>query len=289
MSFAERAMRFTFSGAQAGSFSAAGLRAAVSIQAFPGRQGSNAQVKIWGLTLEQMTTYSSKMPRVPGLARGGIEVELFNLIIEAGDLGGNLSEILNGPVFSSYIDLSGAPDSAFNVTIMDIHEAATPRAAQSQPGAQKAEDLIANVCASAGLKFDNSAGASSVLSNPSTYGSSIDQIAKIATAAQFSWKKDGKKISIWQQNAPIDDTVIDLGPNTDPQMVGYPSWWDAGLIVQSLYNPQIQIARRMNVVGSSIPNANGLWKITLVQHELTTMLAKGPWFTSAQLIPIGSP
>lgn len=283
MSFTEKVLSFSFSGAQSGSFSAAGLRAAVSIQSFPGRQGSNAQVKIWGLTLAQMTAYSSKMPRVPG----GISVDLFNLVIEAGDLGGQLSEALNGPIFSSYIDLSGAPDSSFNVTMMDIHEAATPMASQSQPGAQKAENLIASVCAAAGLTFDNSAGASAVLRNPSSSGSSIDQISCIATAAQFHWKKVGKTISIWPQNAPIDDTVIDIGPNTDPKMVGYPGFWEGGLIVQSLYNPQVQIGRHMNVVGSSIPNANGLWQITQVQHDLTTMLAKGPWFTTAQLIATG--
>lgn len=279
--FAERVLRFTFSGAKSGSFSASGLRAAVSIQAFPGRQGSNAQVKIWGLSLAQMTAYSSKMPKVPG---GGIQVELFNLVIEAGELGGKLSKALDGPIFSSYIDLSGAPDSAFNVTMMDIHEASTPIAAQSQPGAKNAEDLIANVCAAAGLTFDNSAGAHGVLNNQNTHGSSIDQISKIATAARFNWKKVGKTISIWPKDAPIDDTIIDIGPNTDPRMVGYPGWWEAGLVVASLFNQQVQIGRHMKVVGSSIPNANGLWQIILVQHDLTTMLAKGPWFTTAQLI-----
>jgi hypothetical protein len=265
MSFSTKALRFTFSGAQSGSFSAAGLRAAVNIQAFPGRHGSVAQV--------------------PSL-RGGIQVDLFNLVIEAGDLGGTLSEALNGPIFSSWIDLTSAPESAFNVTMIDVHEAATPRASQSQPGAQKAEDLIANVCAAAGLTFDNTGGASAVLNNQITYGSSIDQIAHIAHAAGFNWKKDGKKISIWPQNAPVDDTIIEIGPNTNPRMIGYPGWWAAGLVARSLYNPRIQIGRRMKVVGSSIPNANGLWQINLVQHDLTTMLPKGPWFSTAQLVAI---
>jgi hypothetical protein len=69
-------------------------------------------------------------------------------------------------------------------------------------------------------------------------------------------------------------------------MVGYPGWWEAGLIVTSLYNPQVQINRQMNVIGSSIPQANGVWKVTQVQHDLTTMMAKGPWFTTAQLIGV---
>jgi hypothetical protein len=287
MSFAERVLRFTFSGAQSGSFSAAGLRAAVSIQAYPDRAGNTAQVKIWGLTLDQMNAYSSRMASVPN---GGISLQKFNLIIEGGDLGGTFSEVLNGPIFSSYIDLSGAPDSSFNVTSINTFGASTPIAAQSQPGAQSAEKLIASLCAQATppLTLDNSAGAACTLRNPSTYGSAIDQIAKIAAAAKFNWKINGTTLSIWPKDGTVDDVVIDIGPNTDPAMVGYPNFWAAGLIVTSLYNPRIQIGRKMNVI-SSIPNANGPWKISQVHHDLTTMLAKGPWFTSAQLIPIGSP
>ena len=281
MSFAERVLKFTFSGAKSGSFSAAGLRAAVSLSSYPGRAGTTASVKIWGLTLAQMTAYSSRLASVPA----GIQVEPFNLVIEAGDLGQSLTQLVDGPIFSSYIDLTGAPDSAFNITMIDVHAAATPIEAQSAPGAQKAQDLISSICAAGGLKFDNSAGAHAVLNNQSTYGSAIDQIARCATAAKFSWKTDGKMISIWPKNGRIDDVVIDVGPNTDPAMVGYPSFSDVSLIVTSLFNQEVQIGRHMNVT-SNIPNANGLWQIVLVQHDLTTMLPKGPWFTTARLIGV---
>ena len=283
MSFAERVLRFTFSGAKSGSFSAAGLRAAVYIESNPGREGSNASVKIWGLTLDQMSKYSSKMAAVPS----GVQIERFNLVIEAGDLGQPLSQLLNGPIFNSFIDLSGAPDSCFNVTMIDTLRAATPMAAQSQPGAQSAENLIASLCAQATppLIFDNSAAAHAVVNNPNTYGSAIDQISKIATAAKFNWKIDGTTLSIWAPGDSVDDVVINLGPNTDPEMVGYPGFSDVSLVVTSLYNPEIKIGRRMNVI-SSLPNANGLWQIVLVQHDLTTMLPKGPWFTTARLIGV---
>lgn len=276
MSFAERVLKFTFSGAQSGSFSAEGLRAAASIQSYPGRLGSTAQVKIWGLTLDQMNAYSSVIP-------AGVAAQQFNLIIEAGDLGQPLVQAVNGAILRSYIDLSGSPDSVFNVTMIDTFLAANPIAAQSQPGAQKAEDLIASLCAQANLIFDNSAGASAVLNNPSTYGSVIDQITRIATAAKFHWKISGKTVSIWPPNGTVDDVVIDVGPNTDPRMVGYPGYWEAGLVVTSLFNQQVQIGRKMNVVGSSIPKANGLWQIIQSQSDLTTMLPKGPWFTTAIL------
>jgi hypothetical protein len=170
--------------------------------------------------------------------------------------------------------------------VVDTYVAATPIAAQSQPGAQPAEVLIANVCSAAGLIFNNSAGAHGVLNGQNTYGSAIDQIARIATAAKFNWKKDSNTISIWPQGGTIDDVVIDVGPSTDPEMVGYPGYWEAGLIVTSLYNPQVQIGRQMNVT-SSIPKANGLWQIVQVQHNLSTMISKGPWFTTAILAVIG--
>jgi hypothetical protein len=287
MSFSEKIMRFTFSGAQSGSFSAAGLRAAVTVQSLPDRAGTSASVKIWGLTLAQMTAYSSKLAAAPN---GGIQVEQFNLVIEAGDLGGAMSQVLDGPILSSYIDLTNVPDSSFNVTSINTFGASTPIAPQSQPGTQNAEDLIMSLCpkATPPLTFDNSAGAHAVLSNPSTYGSAIEQIAKIATHAKFSWKISGKTLSIWPRGGTVDDVVIEVGPKTDPKMVGYPMFSDVSLIVQSLYNPEVQIDRKMKVVGSSIPNANGLWQIILVQHDLTTMMPKGPWYTTVQLVPIES-
>jgi len=230
--------------------------------------------------------FSSPMASVPA----GIQLQQFNLLIEAGDLGGTLSEAVNGPILSSFIDLSGAPDSLFNVTMVDTFGASSPISAQSQPGAQSAESLIQSLCAQATppLTFNNSAGASAVLRSQVTYGSAIDQIAKIATNARFNWKMSGTTLYIRPQNGTVDDVVIDVGPNTDPEMVGYPMFWELGLIVTSLYNPQVQIGRQMNVI-SSIPNANCRWKIIQVQHELTTMIAKGPWFTAAMLIPIGNP
>lgn len=275
MSFAERVLSFSFSGAQSGNFTAAGLRAAVSIQSYPDRIGSTAQVKIWGLTLAQMNAYSSKIS-------AGVGAEQFNLVIQAGNLGEPLTELLNGPIYRSRIVLSGAPDSLFEVTMIDTYMASTPIAAQSQPGSQNAEDLIANVCAAANLTLDNTAGAHAVLRNQSTYGSVIDQVSTIAKAAKFGWKIYGSTLFIWPKGQPIDDTIITVGADTDPPMVGYPAFWEAGLIVTSQYNQQVQVGRQMKVL-SSIPKAQGIWEIVQVEHDLTTMLSKGPWFTTAIL------
>jgi hypothetical protein len=278
MAFTEKALSFTFSGAQSGNFSASGLRAYANIQSFPDRAGSTAQVKIWGLTLDQMNNFSST-------SEVGVATQNFNLAIQAGDLGGDLAQVVSGPILRSFPELTGAPESVFNVTLVDTFGASSPIGPQSLPGAQSAESLIASLCpqATPPLTFNNAAGAHAVLRNMSTYGSAIDQIARIATAAKFIWKIVGTTLFIYPQGGAVDDVVIDLGPNTDPAMVSYPGYWEMGLIVTSLFNPEIQIGRTINLT-SSIPKANGKFQIIQVQHELTTMIAKGPWFTTAMLV-----
>jgi hypothetical protein len=288
VSFAERVLGFTFSGAASGSFTASGLRAAANIQATQGRIGVMAQVKIWGLSLDQMNTYSTAISSAISS-----EIPNANLVIDAGDLGDPLSQVFNGPIWQSYIDLTEAPESAFIVSAVGIANAATPIASQSvpppQPGTpsvQNAEQLIENICTAAGLRFQNN-GAHAVLRNQVTYGSGIDQITRIATAARFNWKHNGNAVTIWPQDGTVDDVVVNVGPSTDPEMVGYPAYWENGIIVTSLFNQEVQVGRQMNVT-SSIPKANGTWSIIQVQHNLTTMIPKGPWFTVAQLTGTGT-
>lgn len=275
MSFAERVLSFTFSGVSSGDLSVAGLRAAVSVQGSYGRLGTNAQVKIWGLSLDQMNAYCSKLPTDLGINQ-------FNLVISAGDLGGQLSEVVNANIWESYIDLTAAPDSAFVVAVSGIYTAANPTSPQSQPGSQNAETLIQSICNGAGYTLNNN-GAHAVLRNQSTYGSALDQIEKIAEAANFSWAWSGTTFSIWPEDGTIDDTIVQVGPNTSPRMVGFPQYYPQGIIVTSVFNPEVKLGRQMEVIGSSLTKANGIWQIVGVQHDLTTMLSKGPWFTTAKL------
>jgi hypothetical protein len=275
-------MRFTFVGARGfpgtstGVIKVDGLRAAASIQAFQGRLGLSAQVRIWGLSLAQMNAYSSRIS-------AGVGLDEFYIIVEAGDVGGQFHKVMEGSIWRSYIDLSGAPESAFNVTVASTsYNASKPMAAQSWPGAQNAETLIASVCAAAGLTLNNN-GAHAVLRNMSTSGSAIDQISDIARAAKFSLYFSGPEVWIWPFGSPRQPTVV---KSEIDERVGYPDWWEAGIVVRQMFDPQIQVGRQMKVK-STIPKANGTWQIVQVQHDLSTMLRGGPWFSTAVLAPVG--
>ena len=279
MSFTERALRFTFSGDKTGALSVSGLRAVASIQVFQGRLGAAAQIKIWGLSMSQMNTYSAALD-----SRGSYQS--YQLTVEAGDVGGTLHKVLDkATIWRSYPDLTDVPESAFNITVAgSIYDATRTIAPQSQAGAQNAEDLISSVCASAGMTFHNPQNAHAVLRNHSTYGSPVTQIENIANAARFSLYIEGNNVWIWPYGQGRDGIVIDSLPN---QRVGYPVFWESGIIVQTEFDQRIQVGRQMRVT-SSIPKANGLWQITQANHDLSTMLEKGPWFSTAVLSPIGS-
>jgi len=297
MAFTEKVLAFTFSGAApfpgspSGSFTVQGLRAIASIQAFDGPLGVHAQVKIWGLSMGQMDAYSTKIPGAIGGA-GAVGVTPDTLTIEAGDLGSSLVKVIDGaPILASFIDLSDSPESSFNVTVAAVYLAAAPIAAQSQPGEQDAAQRIASLCAAApppGLTLNNPSGATGTLRNPSTYGSVVDQIRKIADAAGLRWKIEGSNVWLWPPNGTPDDVTLNVGPGTTPRMIGYPEYWPLGIIVRSLFNPQATVGRLVNVVGSTIPKANGVWaSVSGLQHDLSTMLDRGPWFTTMVLSPPG--
>lgn len=274
MSFVQRQLRFTFSGEKVGTLSVKGLRAIANVQAYIGKAGVAAQLCVWGMKLEQMNAYSSARP-------AGVGIEEFSVAIEAGDIDAPLYKIVDAAIWRSFLDLEGAPDSAFNVTVAGtLYKGAKTIAAQSHAGSQPAETLIQSICNASGLTLHNN-GAHNVLRNHATYGSAIDQIVDIARAAQFKVSFFGNNVYIWPETGNRDDVTVDVGPDTG--MVGYPRWWEMGLIVTTRFNREIQVGRQVRVT-SSIPKANGVWSAMQVNHELGTMFDNAPWFTTAVLV-----
>ena len=144
MSFVQRQLKFSFSGASTGDFSASGLRAYASIDAYSGRLGVQAQVRVWGLSLAKMTAYSSKLPQ-------GVGVNNYNLIIEAGNVDSPLTQVINGTIFRSIILVGGGPDSAIDISVAGIYDSALPAEAQSKQGPADAAGMIASVLFSTDL------------------------------------------------------------------------------------------------------------------------------------------
>lgn len=113
-------------------------------------------------------------------------------------------------------------------------------------------------------------------------GSTIEQIQTVARNASFPLIIENNTVTIFPNDGSRDDIVVNLSAETG--LVGYPSYWEAGFVVKSEFNPIITIGRVINLK-SQIPKANGKFPIQYVTHELSTLTPDGPWFTTSKLSP----
>jgi hypothetical protein len=238
------------------------------------------QVRVWGMTLEQMLQFSNDR-------QSSVAIQNKVLTVLAGDQGKSLTQMFKGTIRSSYIDTSSLPDVGFACeAISAYYEKANPIPPNSYKGAVKAEGVIASLTKTLGndWAFVNN-GASAVVENPYVLGSAVEQIQSIAAQARFGIKFENNTVTIWPNDKNSSNNVVEVGPTTG--MVGYPSFWAVGLNVKTEFKPLITTGGIVRLT-SDLPNAKGDFICIEATHELSTVTANGPWFTTMKLSPIGS-
>lgn len=277
MTFAFRQINLQFTSANGKTLKLEGLRCAAVITNPGGNSAfGQLQLQVWGMTLDQMNEYSSTGSNM-------VAVQDQSVTVTAGNQGGSLNQVFSGTLISSFIDLSNVPEVSFVcAAVAGYYNKAAPSAPNTYEGAQKAEDIIKSLAGQIGYAFENKNGATAVVQNQYLSGSIIDQMQAVARAASFPMIIENKTVTIFPNNGTRDDIVINLSAETG--LVGYPSYWEAGFVVKSEFNPIITIGRIINLK-SQLPKANGKFPIQYVTHELSTLTPDGPWFTTSKLSP----
>ena len=241
-----------------------------------------ASVRVFGLRPSVLNELASLNQDVEGLRAN-------RLVIRAGDEGAALSTLFEGQISLSRVDMNSAPNVALIVMAhAGLLEAVKTTEATSYPGSADAATILFNLAQRAGLFFDNSSGATQMLSTPYFEGSYRDQIASCARAAGFGWIIDDKTLAIWPAGGARGGTPVVISPQTG--MVGYPGYSTTvngrNLEVQTSFNPQLAIAQRVKVE-SALLVANGTWFVWNLRHELSCEMPGGPWFTRFEGSPYG--
>jgi len=277
MTFAVRQIDLQFTNANGEAVVLKGLRCSATITNPGGNSAfGQLQLRVYGMTLNQMNEYSSSGSNM-------VAVQDQSVTVNAGNEGGILTQVFSGTLISSFIDLSSVPDVGFVcAAVAGYYNKAAPAASNSYPGAQNAEDIIGSLAQSIGYAFDNPNNAHAVVQNQYLSGSVVDQMQQVARAASLPLAIENKTVTIWPNNGTRDDIEIELSAKTG--LVGYPSYWEAGFTVRSEFNPIIAIGRTINLT-SELPKANGKFPVQYVTHELSTLTPDGPWFTTSKLSP----
>lgn len=277
MTFAVRQIDLQFTSANGEAVVLKGLRCSATVTNPGGNSAfGQLQLRVYGMTLNQMNQYSSTGSNM-------VAVQDQSITVSAGNEGGILTQVFSGTLISSFIDLSGVPDVGFVcAAVAGYYNKAAPSAPNSYQGAQNAEDIIASLAQSIGYAFENPNKAHAVVQNQYLSGSIVDQMQQVAKAASIPLAIENKTVTIWPNDGTRDSVEIDLNSKTG--LVGYPSYWEAGFTVVSEFNPVISIGRTINLT-SELPKANGKFPVQFVTHQLSTLTPDGPWFTISKLSP----
>jgi hypothetical protein len=277
-----------------------GLRVQVSIQNAGGPSMGQATVRVHGLTLSMM----NELAQVMRLASGAIVIRFNQITISAGDYGTKLPQIFQGNISLAPIQMGGAPDAVLELAAYaGAFEQAQMIPATSYPGPVDAAQVLSTMAAQAvpPYAFENN-GASCILDAPYFWGSLREQMYSCVRQAKFEWNAlDNGVLAIWPKGGsrfietplPASDVITVTAPasipiiSPDTGMAGYPTNWNLGVAVTTVFNPNLRIGKRCQVQ-SQLPFANGIYTMWDISHEIESEMPNGQWTTSFHGVPANS-
>lgn len=250
-------------------------RTSVRIQHYGASVGSEAQVKVYGLTPSLMNAFSTL-----GLS--------FNIVpkntiaIKAGDAGGVPTLIFTGTVFNGYADYDSAPDVPFHFQARaSLFGAVVPTASSSFPQSIDVATVMKGFAKKMELNFENN-GVSTQLPKSYFWGNLWTQIQTCAQHANIRAEivDGGTVLAIWPMGGARTGTNIPL-VSKETGMIGYPAYTRQGIIVRTLFNPQIKQGGKFKVQSSIKPiNDVGTWVVNDMSLALDSLMPRGQWMQS---------
>lgn len=255
-----------------------GFRTSVRVQNSGTPKGTTAQIAVYGLTpnlMDELSTLGLAFQLVPQ-----------NVVtVRVGDVVSGVSTIVYiGTIWSATADFNQSPNVAFNFEcVSGLTNAVSLAKPSSFPQATDVGTIMSGLASKMGLGFENN-GVSITLP-PSYYaGSYRDQALKVAQDAGIQVNPDaigvGNQLvlAIWPKGGARSGAVPLVSPSTG--MINYPSYTAYGILVKTIFNPNIGFGGQINVE-SSLPRATGTWVVLRLDHALDSLLPSGSWESSA--------
>ncbi len=256
-----------------------GYRTIVNMSAYFGQTQGTVQCRIYGLSMDLMTKLTTIGP-IAYQIRGKNSIS-----ISVGDSLSTLTQIFLGTIQTSWADFQEAPNVSLNIVAFSMLWASVlPISPASFSGYQSINtiirQLVNNINSAApeqNLIFINQ-GVNTQLKDMYLPGSGFDQIKAVIKAAQCNYKIEQNVLTIWPIGQPTADSPIVLSPQSDPGIVGYPTFSSDGVVIKSTFLPITQ-GQQITIQNSIIPQANNTWIANNIIHNLESERPGGAWFT----------
>lgn len=211
------------------------------------------------------------------------------ITIEVGDAGKQPTKVFQGFIRRAYGDFPEG-DSVFNITAQAFGiQAASTAQSVGYRGATSSGTIFANLAKAANLTLVNrfSGGVAPTVYDQYLHGSLRDQIRDLAQAANVACNVDDVNNTLvigptlGSLSAPGEAVPI-IAPPPTGGMIGYPSYTQTGIRVQTEFTTAIGYGTTIRVKESQLENANGEWIAYYIDHDLECQSANGPWFTNIE-------
>lgn len=268
-----------------------GFRSVASIQTVQGGLSpfvGRALIQLWGMKPADMAKLSTL----------GLDIARINknaLWVFAYDDGNfaNAIQVFAGTIQTARLNYNAMPDVLLELDCYGAGDQQTQAIpATSVQGSGDVATMLQGICAACDppVTLVNK-GVSSKLSNPAYAGSPEQQVRGICLDSNTAYTLQGGVLTIWDGSKNIDGTTVNVGP--DSGMVGYPEYSMMGFDITTAFDQEIQVGRQLALQKATDPNAlpvpgiPGTYFIRMVEHELSSEMPDGPWFTHAHVTAAG--
>lgn len=270
--YSKRSLRFEFVN-ETSSFDDSGnntisiseARATVSFQSAGNLFGTQINVSIFGLGIDMLAALSSK-----AMGLFGSDTERISMKVFVGE-----TAIFAGYMTSSIANMNAIPNAALMITATanaDLQN--KPASPFSFNGATPVPDIINAICNAAGYKAYITGLDGLVVTNPHYEGSIFTQLESLCNDVNVAMSVAPPSISFWPQDSIRDDVMPFISPEYG--LIGYPIFSNGGLMFQTQFSTLLTTGRNVQIE-TSLPHASGVYKLTSVNHELSSWMNDGPW------------
>jgi hypothetical protein len=263
------------------------IRSVASIQSVIGGDtafGGRALLQLWGMKPSDMAQLSTL-----GFDQAKINKNKISVFAYDEGNSANAVQVFSGGIFVAHINYNAMPDVSLTLECYaTIGQQTQMVPGTSVAGSGDVTTMLQGICAACDppVTFVNK-GVSAKLANPAHAQSPAQQISDICTASGTPYTLQDDTLTIWPKDTNVDDVTIEIGP--DNGMVGYPEYTQIGIDVTMAFNPEVQLGRQLKIKQAGgdkplpVPGVPGTFWINIVEHELSSEMPDGPWFTHASV------
>lgn len=270
-----------FPGTASNTLTLVGYRISASIHG-AARFPNSLDIAIYGMRqadMNQVTIlYSSATPQ---------QVSTRALIqLEASPDGVTWTQVFAGTFIQAQPDYRSIPNVCLRaqaITGNGMQLAIAP--ATSYPGQASIATIAQYLAGKMGFAFENN-GVTGNLSTPYYPGTYMDQFRQLAKHANFDFYFDGNAtLAICPANQPRQGKSV---PVFSPLsgLINRPTIGQYGIHTDVFFASALTLGGQIQVTGSDVPGANGLWQPYAVTHELESLMPGGAWFSSLDCTPV---